>query len=141
MGTAVFFGEFLTMNLVPQKVASAILGVVTSKYVLLLIIMGILIFLGTFMETLSTIMILAPILLPMVKSFGVDPIHFGVMLAMTSAVGMMTPPLGVNLFVACNLTGLKLESVSKRALPFIISMVLGLSVVVFVPMLSLALLK
>lgn len=141
MGTAVFFGEFLTMNLVPQKVASAILGVVTSKYVLLLIIMGILIFLGTFMETLSTIMILAPILLPMVKSFDVDPIHFGVMLAMTSAVGMMTPPLGVNLFVACNLTGLKLESVSKRALPFIISMVLGLSVVVFVPMLSLALLK
>ena len=141
MGTAVFFGEFLTMNLVPQKVASVILGVVTSKYVLLLIIMGILILLGTFMETLSTIMILAPILLPMVKSFGVDPIHFGVMLAMTSAVGMMTPPLGVNLFVACNLTGLKLESISKRAVPFILSMILGLSVVVFVPYLSLALLK
>ncbi len=141
MGTAVFFGEFLTMNLVPQKVATVILGVVTSKYVLLLIIMGILILLGTFMETLSTIMILAPILLPMVKSFGVDPIHFGVMLAMTSAVGMMTPPLGVNLFVACNLTGLKLESISKRAVPFILSMILGLSVVVFVPYLSLALLK
>ena len=141
MGTAVFFGEFLTMNLVPQKVASAILGVVTNKYVLLLIIMGILILLGTFMETLSTIMILAPILLPMVKSFGVDPIHFGVMLAMTSAVGMMTPPLGVNLFVACNLTGLKLESVSKRAFPFIGFMIAGLFVVVFVPFLSLALLK
>ena len=141
MGTAVFFGEFLTMNLVPQKVAAAILGVVTNKYVLLLIIMGILILLGTFMETLSTIMILAPILLPMVKSFGVDPIHFGVMLAMTSAVGMMTPPLGVNLFVACNLTGLKLESISKRAFPFIAFMITGLFFVVFVPFLSLALIK
>ena len=141
MGTAVFFGEFLTMNLVPQKVASAILGVVTDKYTLLIIIMAILIFLGTFMETLSTIMILAPILLPMVKAFGVDPIHFGVMLAMTSAVGMMTPPLGVNLFVACNITGLKLESVSKRAFPFIFFMLAGLFVVVFVPALSLLLLK
>ena len=141
MGTAVFFGEFLTMNLVPQKVASAILGVVTNKYMLLIIIMAILIFLGTFMETLSTIMILAPLLLPMVKSFGVDPIHFGVMLAMTSAVGMMTPPLGVNLFVACNITGLKLESISKQAFPFIFFMLAGLFVVVFVPALSLLLLK
>ena len=141
MGTAVFFGEFLTLNLVPQAVASAILGFVSSKYVLLLIITLMLLFLGTFMETLSIIMILAPILLPMVKEFGVDPIHFGVILAMTSAMGMMTPPLGVNLFVACNLTGLSLEQVARRSIPFILFMLVGLSVVVLFPELSLLLLK
>lgn len=141
MGTAVFFGEFLTMNLVPQAVASAILGVVSNKYMLLFIIMALLLFLGTFMETLSTIMILAPILLPMVKSFGVDPIHFGVMLAMTSALGMMTPPLGVNMFVACNLTGLSLEQISRQVVPFLIFMLIGLVTVVLVPSLSLMLLR
>lgn len=141
MGTAVFFGEFLTLNLVPQTIASAILGVVNSKYVLLFIITVLLLFLGTFMETLSTIMILAPILLPMVKEFGVDPIHFGVILAMTSALGMMTPPLGVNLFVACNLTGLSLEQVSRRAVPFLLFMLVGLVTVVLLPELSLLLLR
>lgn len=141
MGTAVFFGEFLTLNLVPQAIASAILGVVNSKYVLLFIITVLLLFLGTFMETLSTIMILAPILLPMVKQFGVDPIHFGVILAMTSALGMMTPPLGVNLFVACNLTGLSLEQVSRRAVPFLLFMLAGLVTVVLLPELSLLLLR
>lgn len=140
MGTAVFFGEFLTMNLVPQAVASAILGVVSNKYVLLFIIMALLLFLGTFMETLSTIMILAPILLPMVKSFGIDPIHFGVILAMTSALGMMTPPLGVNTFVACNLTGLSLEQISRQVIPFLVFMLIGLVTVVLVPSLSLMLL-
>lgn len=140
MGTAVFFGEFLTMNLVPQAVAAAILDVVSSKYVLLFIITALLLFLGTFMETLSTIMILAPILLPMVKQFGVDPIHFGVILAMTSAMGMMTPPLGVNLFVACNLTGLPLERVSQRAVSFLVFMLLGLLLVVLLPQISLVLL-
>ena len=141
MGTAVFFGEFLTLNLVPQTLATAILDVVSSKYALLLIITLLLLFLGTFMETLSTIMILAPILLPMVKEFGIDPIHFGVMLAMTSAIGMMTPPLGVNLFVACNLTGLSLEQVSRRALPFLLFLLIGLSAVVLLPELSLLLLR
>lgn len=141
MGTAVFFGEFLTLNLVPQALASAILGVVGSKYVLLFIITLLLLFLGTFMETLSIIMILAPILLPMVKKFGVDPVHFGVILAMTSAMGMMTPPLGVNLFVACNLTGLSLEQVSRRAVPFLLFMLAGLIAVVLLPELSLLLLR
>ncbi len=86
-------------------------------------------------------MILAPILLPMVKEFGVDPIHFGVILAMTSALGMMTPPLGVNLFVACNLTGLSLEQVSRRAVPFLLFMLVGLVTVVLLPELSLLLLR
>ena len=70
-----------------------------------------------------------------------DPIHFGVILAMTSAMGMMTPPLGVNLFVACNLTGLSLEQVARRSIPFILFMLVGLSVVVLFPELSLLLLK
>lgn len=140
MGTAVFFGEFLTLNLVPQAVASLILGIVNDKYLLLLLITLLLLFLGMFMETLSTIMILAPILLPMVREFGIHPIQFGVMLAMTSALGMMTPPLGVNLFVACNLTGLPLERVSRQAVPFILSMLLGLAAIVLIPWFSLVLL-
>lgn len=140
MGTAVFFGEFLTLQLIPQAIAAAILSVVTNKYVLLLLIVLLLLLLGTFMETLSTIMILAPILLPIVKTFGISPIQFGVILAMTSAIGMMTPPLGVNLFVACNITGLRLEDVARRVTPFIAAMLVGLAVVVLFPWMSLVLL-
>lgn len=141
MGTAVFFGEYLTLNQVPQTIANAILGVVSDKYTLLLLIVLLLLFLGTFMETLSTIIILAPILLPMAKLYGVDPTHFGVIMVVAMGIGMMTPPLGVNLFVACNITGLPLEVLAKRVLPFIGAMLVCLMAVVLFPILSLSLIR
>ena len=140
MGTAVFFGEYMTMNMIPQSLAAFIIEFVSSKYTLLLIICIFLLIIGTFMETLATTMILTPILLPVIKTFGIDVVQFGVIMVVTNAVGMLTPPLGLNLFVACNLTGLSLEQVSSRVLPFICALILGLALVAFIPRLSLILL-
>ena len=140
MGTAVFFGEYMTMNMIPQSLAAFIIEFVSSKYTLLIIICIFLLIIGTFMETLATTMILTPILLPMITTFDIDVIQFGVIMVVTNAIGMLTPPLGLNRFVACNLTGLSLEQVSSQVIPFICALILGLALIAFIPWLSLVLL-
>ena len=140
MGTAVFFGEYMTMNMIPQSLAAFIIEFVSSKYTLLIIICIFLLIIGTFMETLATTMILTPILLPVITTFDIDVIRFGVIMVVTNAIGMLTPPLGLNLFVACNLTGLSLEQVSSQVIPFICALILGLALIAFIPWLSLVLL-
>ena len=85
-------------------------------------------------------MILTPILLPVITTFDIDVIQFGVIMVVTNAIGMLTPPLGLNLFVACNLTGLSLEQVSSQVIPFICALILGLALIAFIPWLSLVLL-
>ena len=140
MGTAVFFGEYMTMNMIPQSLAAFVIEFVSSKYTLLFIICIFLLIIGTFMETLATTMILTPILLPVITTFDIDVIQFGVIMVVTNAIGMLTPPLGLNLFVACNLTGLSLEQVSSQVIPFICALILGLALIAFIPWLSLVLL-
>ena len=140
MGTAVFFGEYMTMNMIPQSLAAFIIEFVSSKYTLLIIICIFLLIIGTFMETLATTMILTPILLRVITTFDIDVIQFGVIMVVTNASGMLTPPLGLNLFVACNLTGLSLEQVSSQVIPFICALILGLALIAFIPWLSLVLL-
>ena len=75
--------------------------------------------LGTFMETLATIVLLTPILLPVVVALGVDPIHFGILLVITSEIGFLTPPLGVNLFVAMGIANVSLEAITKAVIPYL----------------------
>ena len=140
MGTAVFFGEYMTMNMIPQSLAAFVIEFVSSKYTLLIIICIFLLIIGTFMETLATTMILTPILLPVITTFDIDVIQVGVIMVVTNAIGMLTPPLGLNLFVACNLTGLSLEQVSSQVIPFICALILGLALIAFIPWLSLVLL-
>ena len=140
MGTAVFFGEYMTMNMIPQSLAAFVIEFVSSKYTLLSIICIFLLIIGTFMETLATTMILTPILLPVITTFDIDVIQVGVIMVVTNAIGMLTPPLGLNLFVACNLTGLSLEQVSSQVIPFICALILGLALIAFIPWLSLVLL-
>jgi len=141
MGTAVFFGEFLALNQIPQKVATALMTVGPDPTVMLLLISAILIVLGMFMETLSTIIILTPILLPLVRQLGIDPIHFGIILVVTSEIGFLTPPLGVNLFVASSIAQLRIEDVARRVLPFIATIIVGLLVLIWFPQISLVLLE
>jgi C4-dicarboxylate transporter, DctM subunit len=141
MGTAILFGEHLALEQVPQRLAAALLAVTANATLMLLIIGAFLVLLGTFMETLSTVIILTPILLPLVKQLGVDPIHFGIILVVASEIGFLTPPLGVNLFVACNLSGLSLEAVARAVTPFILAMVVALVIVILVPQISLVLVR
>ena len=105
--------------------------------VILLIIMAFMIFIGTWAETFSQIIVLTPIFLPVVTSLGVDPIHFGVLFVVTAEIGFLTPPFGANLFVGMKIADISLETISKSVLPFVLTYILVLIVLVLVPGISL----
>jgi len=88
------------------------------------------------METLSTMIILAPVLLPMVTGLGIDPIHFGVIMVITNEVAMLTPPLGVNLFVASRIANLSVEKSSLAVLPYLLVLTISILIVIYCPFLS-----
>lgn len=137
LGTATAFGKLVTMYQIPNMLADLILGISDNKYIVLLLIVALILFIGTFMETLSIIIILAPLFLPVLIQLGVDPIHFGILLVVGAEIGMMTPPLGVNLFVASGISGLPMEKVAKAIIPFVLILTLGLIIMLFVPWISL----
>ncbi len=129
IATSTLFGRVLTMYDVPNRVADSITQVSKDWFIVLLMIIGVLVIIGTFMETLSTIIILTPILLPLVTRLGVDPIHFGIIFVITNEVAFLTPPVGVNLFVACKMANVSLERLSWHVLPHIIAILLCLVVI------------
>jgi len=131
------FATVITLERIPQEVAEAFSGITESAIVILLLICALLIIIGTFMETISAIIILAPILVPLVVSYGVDPIHFGIILIVTIEIAFLTPPLGVNLFVASSIAKIKLERVIGAIIPFVLTLIAAMLVVVFFPKLSL----
>ena len=95
---------------------------------------------GTFMDALANILILTPLLLPVVREVGIDPIHFGIVMIVAIAIGFLTPPVGVNLFVGCSIGNISIERLSIAVLPFLGAMILALLVLAFVPQISLILL-
>ena len=136
LGLATAFGRLVSMYQIPQVLASGISSVTNNPYILMLMIAGIVFILGCFMETLSIMIILTPIFLPIVKAAGVDPLHFGMLMVLGAEIGMMTPPVGVNLFVASGISGAPLEKLSYSMIPFIISMVAIYIIIILVPQLS-----
>lgn len=135
----IVFGRVLAMMNVPQQVAEIVTSSINSKILLLLVINVFLLFVGMIMDTVPAILILAPILLPIVQKFGMDPVHFGIMLSTNLAIGFVTPPIGTNLFVAQSLTGLPIMQIGKKALPFIGMFVIALLLITFIPQISLVL--
>jgi len=136
VGTATAFGRFLTIEQVPTKVAQALLKISDEPIVIIMLIMALLLVVGMFMDTLAAIIILTPILLPIAIQIGYDPIHFGILMVVNLAIGFITPPLGVNLFVASGISGISLESLSRAVLPFIFAMLFTLMLITFIPQLS-----
>jgi TRAP-type C4-dicarboxylate transport system, large permease component len=112
MAMATLFGNIMTIEDVPGTIARAILSFTESKIVILLLINVLLLIVGTFMEALAAIVILTPILLPIVTGVGVSPLHFGVIIVVNLAIGFITPPVGVNLFVASGVAKAKLEKIA-----------------------------
>ena len=137
VGLASGFGRLLTQYQIPQQLATYTLSWSTDPFVVLMIINVGLIIIGTFMETLATIILLTPILLPLVVQLGVDPIHFGILLVITSEIGFLTPPLGVNLFVAMGIANVTLEQISKAVWPYIVVLTLVTVLLTAVPQISL----
>ncbi|HKL43605.1 MAG TPA: TRAP transporter large permease [Clostridia bacterium] len=135
-----FFGWIVSMNMIPQKIANLLLGLDISQGMLLSIILLFLVFIGTFMEGNAYIIILAPLFAPLMTSLGIGLIHFGIIMVVSVCVGVITPPLGVNLFTACSIYPVTIEGISKKILPFFIILVLTLFLIAFVPQISLFLL-
>ena len=125
---------------VPQMLSAWILGNFTNYVVLLLVINAFLLLVGMVMDTTPAILILAPILVPIVTAVGMNPIHFGVMMVVNLAIGFVTPPIGVNLFVASSLTKIPVVNIARKALPMIGMFLLALLLITFVPIISLLLL-
>ena len=140
LAASVAFSRVLTLMQVPQAISAWILGNFTNKIILLLVINLFLLLVGMVMDTTPAILILTPILLPIMTQIGMNPIHFGIMMVVNLAVGFVTPPIGVNLFVASSLTDIPVMEIAKKAMPMIVYFLIALLLITFVPQLSLALL-
>ncbi|WP_153124401.1 TRAP transporter large permease [Peribacillus tepidiphilus] len=137
---ASIFGFLLTREQIPQQISNIMLGATTNPIMLLIIINIILLIVGTFLETAAAIVILAPILVPVVSAAGIDLVHFGVIMVVNLAIGMVTPPVGINLFVASNIANIKLEQIVRAIIPFIIILIVDVLILSFMPSISLFLL-
>ncbi|MBQ3277385.1 MAG: TRAP transporter large permease [Oscillospiraceae bacterium] len=131
------FGWIMTSNKVPQIVANAILGISTNYYVIYGMVLVLFLILGTFMETASIIMLTVPILYPIMVAIGADMIHFAVVGVIALAIGMATPPVGISLFATCPIGKVTMGQISSKVWPFLIVMILGLFLFMFVPQITL----
>ena len=136
IGCATGFSKVLTLGRIPTTVATLLTTMTDSKVLILLLINLLLLFVGCFMETVCAIMILAPILFPVVTALGVDPIHFGIIMVTNLAIGFITPPLGVNLFVASRVGETTLDVVIRGIVPFLVLMIATLMLITYVPAIS-----
>ena len=136
---ATAFTKLLTINRIPDLITNGILGISESTTVILLFIIILLLFVGCFMDTTPAMMVLAPILLPVAVKMGLNPIHFGIIMVMTLAIGFFTPPLGVNLFVASRVGNVPIETVVSGVGKFIIIMIIDALIIAFIPWISMVL--
>lgn len=139
LASSTAFSRVLTLMQVPQTVSAWILSNFTNKIILLLVLNLFLLLVGMVMDTTPAILILTPILLPVVTAVGMNPVHFGIMMVVNLAIGFVTPPIGVNLFVASSLADLPVMDIAKKAMPMILFFLLALLLITFVPQISLAL--
>ena len=142
-GAAVFplalsmsFARYLTMEQIPVKLAQSLLSISSSKNILVLVIILFFLIIGCFIDNLSSMIVLTPILLPVMIKFGIDPIHFGVFMCYALAIGFVTPPYGANLFVASGISGLSVEEISRHIVPFIAALIFSLLLITYIPEIS-----
>lgn len=128
------FGWVLASYKIPEAIAGSILGVSTNQYVLLFMIALVIIIAGVFMETSSAIIILTPVFLPLVQSLGIDLVHFGILFVVGIAIGMITPPVAINLFVASGITGKPIELIAKAVVPYLLGLLFVFLLIVYLPL-------
>lgn len=139
IGASVAFGRIIALEQIPTQLAEFVLSVTQSRYVVLLAVIVLLLIVGTFLETLAAIVILTPVLLPITMKLGIDPVHFGIVMIVALAIGFVTPPLGANLFMAAQVGQIPFDRIARRIFPWVVTMVVALIIIAFVPWLSLVL--
>ena len=139
VANALLFAHVLTTERIPQTIAEQILAVGMEPWMFLLVVNVLLLIAGNFMEQTGIILILAPILFPIGTALGIDPIHLGIIMVVNMEIGMVTPPVGLNLFVTSGVTGMNLMQVTKAALPWLSVLLIFLVMVTYIPFISLGL--
>lgn len=134
---AAAFGFYMTWERIPTAVAAAMLALSDNPYWLLLIINGLLILVGMFVEGSAAIILLAPILTPVVVAVGIDPVHFGIVMVFNLTVAGVTPPLGTLMFTVCGITGVSIADFIRASAPFYVALFVMLLILTFAPQLSL----
>lgn len=138
VAAAAVFGRILTLEQIPSNVASTILSLTDNPIIFLLLVNILLIIVGTFMETIAAVIILTPILLPLIAQMGIDPVHFGIIMIVNLSIGFITPPLGLNLFVASSISDIKIVQLSKGIIPGFIALIISLFIITYISWFSLA---
>ncbi|MCK0112728.1 TRAP transporter large permease subunit [Ornithinimicrobium sp. F0845] len=141
IANGILFTFVLAAERIPDQITTGIANMSLEPWQFLALVNILLLIVGCFMETSSAILILAPILLPIAMEMGVDPIHLGIIIVMNLEIGMITPPLGLNLFVASGLSGMSVLQVAKAAIPSAAALITALILVTYLPILSLALIR
>lgn len=137
IGCAAVFGNTLTFTGIASKASSALISIASgNKYIFLLMVNIILIIAGCFIDANSALYILCPILFPIAQSLGIDAVHLGAVMVVNLALGLITPPVGVNLFTGCGVAGISLNDMIKKIWPFVVAMLLVLLLITYVPAVS-----
>jgi tripartite ATP-independent transporter DctM subunit len=137
IGFSIAFGYMMAIMQIPAKITAFFVAVSSDKYVFLLLINILLLVLGTFMDLAPMLLICTPIFLPVIKTFGIDPVHFGIVMILNLGIGLLTPPVGPTMVVGCAIGRVSMEAVSRSILVFYIPMLVVLVLVTYVPELSL----
>ncbi|MBY5929298.1 TRAP transporter large permease [Halomonas sp. DP8Y7-3] len=135
IATSAVLSWTLSSAQIPAQIASSVLSLSTNPYVVLLLVVAVILLTGVFIETASALIILTPVLLPLVTQLGIDPVHFGLIIVVGLAIGMITPPVAINLYVASSVTQLPLERITRAILPYLLGLIGVLLLVVYVPLL------
>tara|TARA_R100001369_G_scaffold66763_1_gene94260 strand:- start:131 stop:1411 length:1281 start_codon:yes stop_codon:yes gene_type:complete len=137
ISAAALFSFLITRSGLPNEIASWFKEIFESRIAFLLAVNVLLLIVGMFIETSAAILVLAPILTPIAISYGVDPVHFGLIIVVNLALGMITPPLGVNLFAACTVANLRVEKIIPQLVWFVLTVFAALMVITYVPAITL----
>ncbi|SFE70031.1 TRAP transporter large permease [Alteribacillus iranensis] len=136
ISTASLFGMILTRERIPQTVAETFMDSPLTPLIIMLLVNVFLLIVGTFMETIASVIILTPILLPVVTGLGMDPIHFGIVMIANLSIGLITPPVGINLFVGSQVGQVPYEKLVRAILPFLVMMIVDVLLLTFLPGIS-----
>ena len=137
VANASVFAWLLTTGRIASSMAAGLLSITSNRVGILLIMNVIFLIAGCFIDAISAFYILVPIMLPSVHEIGMDPVLFGVFMTVNLAIGLATPPVGIDLYVACNIANIPLKEISYKVLPFIIASVVALMMITFIPQITL----
>ena len=137
IAAAGLYGRIILSLQVPTVISEFVVGAIDSAWMFIILVNILLLFVGMFLEAAAAILIFTPILLPIALSFGIDPVHFGVIMVVNLAMGMFTPPVGLNLFIASQIAGIGIPQIARAVVPFVIILLVDLAIISFLPWLSL----